>query len=101
MTETVDLYVIARLESDAAVADILCCEVFYDAEDGAVTGRSVGGWWESVATAPGRPATLEALDEELYLGGYIRAGAWRQRVTAAGATRYFADATADLDDLDR
>jgi len=43
MTEVVDLYVIARLESDAAVADIYCCEVFYDAADGSVTGRSVDG----------------------------------------------------------
>nr|WP_281423402.1 hypothetical protein [Nocardia tengchongensis] len=26
-----------------------------------------------------------------------RGGAWRQRIIAAGATRYFADATDDLD----
>ncbi|WP_306358964.1 MULTISPECIES: hypothetical protein [unclassified Nocardia] len=98
MTETVDLYVIARLEAGVAVADIYCCEVFYDAATGSLAGRGIEGWWESVATTPEVPASLDALGEVLTANGYTRTTNWRQKVTASGAIRYFTDATARIDD---
>ncbi|MFC9898502.1 hypothetical protein ACFVMC_32830 [Nocardia sp. NPDC127579] len=101
MTETVlvDLYMIARLGQDCAVADIFCCEVFADTTT-RVTRRGVAGWWESVATTPELPVTLDALDTVLASGGYTRLTGWRPKVTAAGAVRYFADATTNIENID-
>ena len=65
---------------------------------GTPTGRSVDGWWESVVTSPGVPVTLDALDEVLDAGGYARISGWRQKVTASGAVRFFADAAARIED---
>ncbi|MGV9838062.1 hypothetical protein ACWDUL_28210 [Nocardia niigatensis] len=98
--DIVDLHLIARLESDVAVADIFCCEVFYDTRDGSETGRRIRSWWESVSTEPGRVVALDVLDEYLYINGYIRDSDWRQQVTASGAVRYFAEAFTHLENLD-
>ncbi|MGV9408311.1 hypothetical protein ACWDOP_00235 [Nocardia sp. NPDC003693] len=101
MTESVDLHMIARLQSDAAVVDIFCCEVFYDAEDGHALGRSVGDWWESVSTDPDVPVSLESLDALLTASGYERSTDWQRRVAESGAVRFFADAVAYIEELDR
>lgn len=101
MTETVDLYLIARLDTEAAVADIYCSEVFYDLTDGTVTGPGIEHWWESVATSSDAPVSLDALDELLTTSGYTRKTGWRPRVTASGVMRFFADAVTHIEDLNR
>ncbi|MFB7837833.1 hypothetical protein ACWIGW_45405 [Nocardia brasiliensis] len=98
-TTTVDLYVIARIEQDRAVADLYSCEVFYDADDGAEAGRTVQGWWESVQAESDSATTTIDLDGALTTNGYRRTTGWRKRVTASGAVRYFADAVASFEDL--
>jgi len=52
-----------------------------------------------VSTSPGVPVTLAALDEVLNAGGYARMSGWRQKVTASGAVRFFADAAARIEDI--
>ncbi|GAB2683352.1 hypothetical protein [Nocardia goodfellowii] len=99
--ETVDLYVIARMDAACAVADLFQCELYYSAEDGTAAGRTIEGWWESVATEPPAPVTLDALDAALTTSGYRRTTGWRKRVTAAGAVRFFADASIQIEDLIR
>ncbi|TCJ88116.1 hypothetical protein [Nocardia alba] len=98
--ETVDLYVIARLDDDGnvAIADLFTTELFFTT-DGALDGRGVGSWWESVSTAQGEAVTLEALDGALATCGYVRIGEWRERVTNSGNTRFFADAVTRLEAL--
>jgi len=98
--ETVDLYVIARLDDvdNVAVADLFTTELFFT-PDGTLDGRGVGSWWESVSTAHGEPVTLDALDATLATCGYIRIGEWRERVTTAGKVRFFADAVTRLEAL--
>ncbi|MFE9328638.1 hypothetical protein ACIHDR_47670 [Nocardia sp. NPDC052278] len=98
MTETIELYVIARLKDDAAVADLYACEVFYDAENGTEAGRAVQGWWESVQAATVSP-TLDAVDAALTAHGYRRTSAWRKQVTASGAVRYFTNATIGIENI--
>ncbi|MEV6661531.1 hypothetical protein [Nocardia fluminea] len=98
--ETVNLYVIARLDDvgNVAVADLFTTELFFT-PDGTLDGRGVGSWWESVSTAQGEPVTLDALDGALATCGYVRIGEWRERVTDAGKTRFFADAVTRLEAL--
>lgn len=102
-TETVDLYMIARLDGGAAHADLYSCEVWYDTADGSPAGRAVHGWWGAEvceqSSDPARPATLEDLDDTLAALGYQRTSPWRERVTAAGVVRYFADAVAYCTDI--
>ncbi|MGY2025915.1 hypothetical protein [Nocardia gipuzkoensis] len=97
-TETVDLHVIARLDTDAAVADLYSCELFYN-DDGSIHGRHVSCRWESVPTAPDAPASLNALDQALTAAGYTRTGEWRRKTTSSGAVRYFTVATIGIEDI--
>ncbi|MFI5783763.1 hypothetical protein [Nocardia sp. NPDC051570] len=99
--ETVDLHVIARIESDCAVADLYVSDPCYDAVDGHPAGRILEGWGESVVTDPGAPVTLDALDAALTADGYTRVSGWRERVTAAGAVRWFAEAVIRVEAIDR
>lgn len=98
MTETVDLYVIARLDPGDAAADLYSCEVYYDAHDGTFHGRTVASWWESVRL-DSATAGLDELDHAMSSAGYTRVGGWRKRVTSSGAVRYFADATTGIEEL--
>jgi hypothetical protein len=90
--EVVDLYVIARLTGVAAVADIYSCALFYDTADGHPTGRAVQDWWGAEVCEPGEAATIDDLDATLSDLGYRRTSEWRERVSASGALRYFANA---------
>ncbi|MFE6925924.1 hypothetical protein ACFVAV_33275 [Nocardia sp. NPDC057663] len=99
MTELIDLYVIARLDTGDAAADLYSCEVYYDAETGTFHGRTVNSWWESVRLPAEAEASLDALDRALSGAGYARIGQWRKRATASGAVRYFADATTCVEEL--
>ncbi|MFI7531504.1 hypothetical protein [Nocardia salmonicida] len=87
----VELHVIARLDDGDCAADLFGREVYYDAVDG-TAGHAVTCFWESVTLAPGTGG-LDELDAALAGAGYKRTTAWRKRVTAAGAIRYFTDAT--------
>ncbi|MBF6162992.1 hypothetical protein [Nocardia cyriacigeorgica] len=98
-TETVDLFAIARLDEATAVVDLYSCEIYYDADNGAETGPGVAGAWGSLTAHPGLPVTLDALDETMTDLGYRRTTAWRKRVTASGAVRYFADAQIRIEDI--
>ncbi len=89
----VELHVIARLDDGDCAVDLFGCEVYYDAVDGSETGRAVTAFWESVSLDPSAPTGLAGLDAALAGAGYERTGEWRARVTAAGAVRYFTDAT--------
>ncbi len=98
MTEIVDLLVIARLTGKVAIADIYSCDIFYDTRDGQPTGRAVLDWWGAeVRDDPA--ATLTGLDEALAALGYIRTSDWRERVTASGMVRYFANAQVHCADI--
>ncbi|MFD4444384.1 hypothetical protein ACFWPK_31875 [Nocardia sp. NPDC058519] len=99
MTETVDLYVIARLDNGDAAADLYSCEVYYDAHDGTFHGRTVASWWEPVRLESTAVASLDELDQAMSRAGYTRVGGWRKRVTSSGAVRYFADATTGIEEL--
>lgn len=100
-TETVDLYVIARLDDGTAVADLYGWGIYYDADAGAEAGPSVEVLGRSLVPHPDLPATLEALDHTLVDFGYHRTTDWRRRVTTAGAVRFFTHAIAHIDDIDR
>ncbi|WP_433635644.1 hypothetical protein [Nocardia sp. CA-120079] len=97
--ESVDMFMIARLDDDVAVADLYSCVTHYDAHDGTETGLTVEASWGSVTTAPAAPATLDALDQVLTELGYQRTTDWHKRVTAFGAVRYFANATIGIQEL--
>ncbi|MFD3431277.1 hypothetical protein [Nocardia fluminea] len=99
MNETVDLYVIARLDAGDAAADLYSCEGYYDVETGTFHGRTVESWWESLRLPADIEASLDALDQALSGAGYARIGEWRKRATASGAVRYFADATTHVEVL--
>lgn len=96
-TEIVDLLMIARLTGQAAIADIYSCDLFYDTRDGRPTGRALLDWWGAEVWDDPTP-TLEGLDETLESLGYVRTSDWRERVTASGVVRYFADAQVHLAD---
>ncbi|WP_433527762.1 hypothetical protein ACQPZ2_44050 (plasmid) [Nocardia pseudovaccinii] len=97
--ESVDMFVIARLDDDVAVADLYSCEIHYDAADGTEAGPTVEASWGSVASEPTAPATLGALDQALTEFGYRRTTDWHKRVTASGAVRYFANATIGIEQV--
>ncbi|WP_280204827.1 hypothetical protein [Nocardia farcinica] len=93
MTDLVELLVIARIDTTAAVADLFSCQTYYDADTGTETGPGVEAMWETLTVDPAAPICLDSLDQALTTSGYRRTSAWRKRVTAAGAIRYFAHAT--------
>ncbi|WP_433717429.1 hypothetical protein ACQP2U_43845 (plasmid) [Nocardia sp. CA-084685] len=97
--ESVDMFVIARLDDDLAVADLYSCVTHYDATDGTEAGPTVEASWGSVTSEPTAPVTLDALDQALTEFGYRRTTDWHQRVTASGAMRWFAEATIRIEDL--
>ncbi|MEV6340940.1 hypothetical protein AB0M12_40250 [Nocardia vinacea] len=86
--ETVDMFLIARLDDDVAVADLYSCEIHYDATDGTEAGPTVGASWGSVTSEPNTLPTLGALDQALTELGYRRRGAvFRQRDYPRGGHR--------------
>lgn len=94
VTETMDLYVIARLDIGDAAADVYSSEIYsHRAADGAFCGRTTTSWSRSLQLEPGTSANLDGLDRTLAAAGYFRTSGWRVRATASGAVRYFADAT--------
>ncbi|MFI2561590.1 hypothetical protein [Nocardia farcinica] len=93
MTDLVELLVIARIDTTAAVADLFSCQTYDDADTGTETGPGVEAMWETLTVDPAAPICLDSLDQALTTSGYRRTSAWRKRVTAAGAIRYFAHAT--------
>ena len=94
-TETSDLYVIARLDIDDAAADVYSSEVYCDnhGHDGAFGAHTTANWSRSLPLEPNMSADLDGLDRTLAAAGYCRTGGWRERLTASGAVRYFAQAT--------
>ncbi|MEV4158510.1 MULTISPECIES: hypothetical protein [Nocardia] len=94
-TETSDLYVIARLDIGDAAADVYDSGVHYDihGHDGAFGPHTTANWSTSLPLEPNVSADLDGLDRTLAAAGYYRTGGWRERVTASGAVRYFAEAT--------
>lgn len=91
-TTIVELHVVARLDDGDCAADLFGLEIYYDAHDGLETGGAVTAFWESVVLDSAR-AGLDELDAALTTAGYQRTGTWSKRVTAAGAVRYFTNAT--------
>ncbi|MGW6724808.1 hypothetical protein ACWF9G_02785 [Nocardia sp. NPDC055029] len=97
MTARADLYVIARLDIGDAAIDVYCCEVYFDhAVDGTLCGRTSASWSRTLQLGPDMSADLDGLDRAMAAARYFRTSSWRVRVTASGAVRYFADATAGL-----
>ncbi|MEV4204338.1 hypothetical protein [Nocardia salmonicida] len=88
-TSRSELYIIARLDVDDSAVD-LYSKVF----DAPSSVRHTGEWSWSLPVRPGTAADLERLDHLLAGAGYRRCSGWRKRITASGAVRYFADATA-------
>ncbi|MEV6562936.1 hypothetical protein AB0M22_44965 [Nocardia sp. NPDC051756] len=99
--ECVDLYVIARLEDECAVADLYSCETYYDITDGHPVGPLVQGWLETLSTPADADVCLGALDLALTTSGYTRTSEWSRRSTAAGAVRFFTDAVACIEDIEK
>jgi len=97
--DLVELLVIARIDTTTAVADLFSCQTYYDADTGTETGPGVEAMWETLTVDPAAPICLDSLDQALTTSGYRRTSAWRKRVTAAGAIRYFAHATIAIPDL--
>lgn len=97
--DLVELLVIARVDTTTAVADLFSCQTYYDADTGTETGPGVEAMWETLTVDPAAPVCLDSLDQALTTSGYRRTSAWRKRVTAAGAIRYFAHATIAIPDL--
>lgn len=90
-TSRSEFYIIARLDLDDSAVDVYS-RIF----DAPGNGRHAGEWsrsW-SLPVRPGTAADLERLDHLLAGAGYRRSSGWRKRITASGAVRYFADATA-------
>ncbi|MBF6250724.1 hypothetical protein [Nocardia farcinica] len=98
-TDLVELLVIARVDTTTAVADLFSCQTYDDADTGTETGPGVEAMWETLTVDPAAPVCLGSLDQALTTSGYRRTSAWRKRVTAAGAIRYFAHATIAIPDL--
>ncbi|MGW5455755.1 hypothetical protein [Nocardia sp. NPDC003979] len=88
-TSCSEFYIIARLDADDSAVDLY--SRIFDAPGGV---RHTGEWSWSLPVRPGTAADLERLDHLLADAGYRRCSSWRKRITASGAVRYFADATA-------
>ncbi len=84
-----EFYIIARLDDDDSAADVY--SKILDVPDGV---HDKADWLSSLPVRPGTAADLDRLDHVLAAAGYQRRGGWRKRITASGAVRYFADATA-------
>ncbi|MFJ2838046.1 MULTISPECIES: hypothetical protein [Nocardia] len=96
MTAQVDLYVIARLDVGDVAVDVYFCEVFVHSANGSFGGRTSASWSRTLQPAQDVSADLDGLDRTMSAAGYRRTTGWRERVTASGAMRYFADATTRL-----
>lgn len=102
--EIVYVWICARLEHpEGPVIDLYQSDPWEEpGGDGAIIGRTIESWWESLAFGPdepGRPADIAAVDQLLLANGYQRLNDWTTRRGRSGRAVHSADAWIRIEDI--
>ena len=104
--EIVYVWICARLDAQGGpVVDLFQSDPWEgDDGDGAIVGRTIESWWESltfdgITPNPVTPVDITAVDELLRVCGYQRLNDWITRTGRSGQTVHSADGQIRIEDI--